>query len=68
MWSPDGTTIAFLNCESQATCQHPQVNRIHADGTGLGRVTNERSKTAVNFLGLWWSPDAKRLYFGVYRF
>jgi len=58
-WSPDGTTLVF----SVAATEHPTsqavLYTIHADGTGLTRLTNG----AVTDKRPTWSPDGTQIAF-----
>lgn len=58
-WSPDGRWISFTATATTST--PPQytsdIYKVHSDGTGLTRVTDNHDLTA----GAAWSPDGTRL-------
>ncbi len=59
-WSPDGTTIAFVN-EADGS-----LYTIKHDGSGMRRVFDVRTlpiDTAANFTLPAWSPDSAKLVF-----
>ena len=60
-WSPDGTQIAF-DCEIDVG--NFDICAVHADGSGLTRLTND----AARDYGAAWKPDGSALAFSTTRF
>ena len=58
VWSPDGSTIAYVNV---AAGSGGQIFLVNADGTGLRQFTNGGTN-----IGVAWSPDGSRIAFSTY--
>jgi TolB protein len=54
-WSPDGSKIAFVSVRDDT----PEIYVMNADGSGLTRLTNNRSVDAEPN----WSPDGSKIVF-----
>ncbi len=65
-WSPDGTAIAFVGVDASGSeiVGRSDVYVMHADGTGLTRLTDPQSVPTNYGCGLpAWSPDSTRIAF-----
>lgn len=60
-WSPDGQTIAYLQCDLPTTaCMNPELWLTSPDGTNRRRVPMEES---IHCAQISWTPDGSRLVF-----
>src|SRR2546425_13165379 len=57
-WSPDGSTIAYVDVVPGSG---GQIFLVNADGTGLGQFTNGGTN-----IGVAWSPDGSKIAFSTY--
>jgi Tol biopolymer transport system component len=57
-WSPDGSTIAYVDVVPGSG---GQIFLVNADGTGLRQFTNGGAN-----IGVAWSPDGSRIAFSTY--
>jgi hypothetical protein len=63
-WSPDGEELAYLVWEADAEGKHPQELRVWNRESG---EVSTLAKVPGKSYFLLWSPDGKRLLFGVSR-
>src|SRR2546425_6754879 len=57
-WSPDGSTIAYVDVVPGSG---GQIFLVNADGTGLRQFTNGGTN-----IGVAWSPDGSKIAFSTY--
>jgi WD40 repeat protein len=62
-WAPAGNTIAFSGrpCNAAQTGDDPEIYTVHADGTGLTKLTDEAGLATDPE----WSPDGERIAYGL---
>ena len=65
VWSPDGQTITYLQCDPPTTgCGNPELWLTSPDGTNRHRIPMEES---IHCTQLSWTPDGSRLVFETTR-
>jgi len=64
-WSPDGQTIAYMQCDPLRTgCGNPELWLTSPDGTNRRQIPMEES---IHCTQLSWTPDGSRLVFETTR-
>lgn len=65
VWSPDGQTIAYLQCDPPTTgCGNPELWLTSPDGASRRRIPMEES---IHCTQISWTPDGSRLVFETTR-
>ena len=64
-WSPDGRDLVFSGALPSAPDVTGSIYRVHADGTGLRRLTNP--PRGISDEDPEWSPDGTKIVFTRYK-
>jgi Tol biopolymer transport system component len=63
VWSPDGASIAFSRSDPRDPSDTSELYVMHADGTGIRRLTTCTAPDCIGDGDPSWSPDGARVAF-----